>query len=87
MGEEVDERHLACQLWSGHADPAAVGLLGCGVMAGLGAAMNTGNVSRGDSVAVIGWVPVETIVHTGHGDDTKIGAEAPHLAEWIARGS
>ncbi len=36
------------------ARPAAVGLLGCGVMAGLGAAMNTGNVGRGDSVAVIG---------------------------------
>ena len=36
------------------ADPAAVGLLGCGIMAGIGAAMNTGNVSRGDSVAVIG---------------------------------
>ncbi len=36
------------------ADPAVVGLLGCGVMAGLGAAMNTGNVGRGDSVAVIG---------------------------------
>src|SRR6201991_2218908 len=36
------------------ARPAAVGLLGCGVMAGLGAAMNTGNVSRGKSVAVIG---------------------------------
>ncbi|MBY3792063.1 S-(hydroxymethyl)mycothiol dehydrogenase [Rhodococcus fascians] len=35
-------------------DPAVVGLLGCGVMAGLGAAMNTGHVSRGDSVAVIG---------------------------------
>jgi S-(hydroxymethyl)mycothiol dehydrogenase len=33
---------------------AAVGLLGCGVMAGLGAALNTGNVSRGKSVAVIG---------------------------------
>src|SRR6476646_4372489 len=33
---------------------AAVGLLGCGVMAGLGAAINTGNVSRGMSVAVIG---------------------------------
>jgi S-(hydroxymethyl)mycothiol dehydrogenase len=33
---------------------AAVGLLGCGVMAGLGAALNTGNVGRGDSVAVIG---------------------------------
>ena len=36
------------------ADPAAVGLLGCGVMAGFGAAVNTGGVSRGDSVAVIG---------------------------------
>src|SRR3954471_4650343 len=36
------------------ADPAAVGLLGCGVMAGLGAAINTGNVPRGKSVAVIG---------------------------------
>ena len=35
--------------------PATVaGLLGCGVMAGIGAAMNTGNVSRGDSVAVFG---------------------------------
>jgi S-(hydroxymethyl)mycothiol dehydrogenase len=33
---------------------AAVGLLGCGVMAGLGAALNTGNVTRGMSVAVIG---------------------------------
>ena len=36
------------------ARPAAVGLLGCGVMAGLGAAINTGNVGRGESVAVIG---------------------------------
>jgi S-(hydroxymethyl)mycothiol dehydrogenase len=36
------------------ADPAVVGLLGCGVMAGLGAAMNTGAVARGDTVAVIG---------------------------------
>jgi S-(hydroxymethyl)mycothiol dehydrogenase len=39
-------------------DPAApataAGLLGCGVMAGFGAAVNTGNVGRGDSVAVIG---------------------------------
>ena len=33
---------------------AAVGLLGCGVMAGLGAAMNTGAVGRGSTVAVIG---------------------------------
>ncbi|CAA9321634.1 MAG: Formaldehyde dehydrogenase MscR, NAD/mycothiol-dependent / S-nitrosomycothiol reductase MscR [uncultured Friedmanniella sp.] len=36
------------------ARPAAAGLLGCGVMAGLGAAINTGAVGRGDSVAVIG---------------------------------
>jgi S-(hydroxymethyl)mycothiol dehydrogenase len=35
-------------------DPAAVGLLGCGVMAGFGAAVNTGGVRRGDSIAVIG---------------------------------
>ncbi|WP_046469793.1 S-(hydroxymethyl)mycothiol dehydrogenase [Allosalinactinospora lopnorensis] len=33
---------------------AVAGLLGCGVMAGLGAALNTGQVTRGDSVAVIG---------------------------------
>ncbi|MHA4818368.1 S-(hydroxymethyl)mycothiol dehydrogenase [Streptomyces aculeolatus] len=36
------------------ASAAAAGLLGCGVMAGLGAAVNTGGVGRGDSVAVIG---------------------------------
>jgi S-(hydroxymethyl)mycothiol dehydrogenase len=36
------------------ASPEAVGLLGCGVMAGLGAAINTGNVGRGKTVAVIG---------------------------------
>ncbi|MDX3641560.1 S-(hydroxymethyl)mycothiol dehydrogenase [Streptomyces sp. MB09-02B] len=36
------------------ASPAAAGLLGCGVMAGLGAALNTAQVGRGDTVAVIG---------------------------------
>ena len=36
------------------AGAAVAGLLGCGIMAGLGAALNTGGVSRGDSVAVIG---------------------------------
>ncbi|MGB5759539.1 MAG: S-(hydroxymethyl)mycothiol dehydrogenase [Acidimicrobiales bacterium] len=36
------------------ARPEVAGLLGCGVMAGLGAAMNTGGVTRGDSVAVFG---------------------------------
>ena len=34
--------------------PEVAGLLGCGVMAGLGAALNTGNVGRDDSIAVIG---------------------------------
>ncbi|HEY1968000.1 MAG TPA: S-(hydroxymethyl)mycothiol dehydrogenase [Pseudonocardia sp.] len=36
------------------AKPEVAGLLGCGVMAGLGAAMNTGGIGRGDSIAVIG---------------------------------
>jgi S-(hydroxymethyl)mycothiol dehydrogenase len=36
------------------ARPEVAGLLGCGVMAGLGAAINTGGVGRGDSIAVIG---------------------------------
>nr|WP_221443028.1 MBL fold metallo-hydrolase [Nocardiopsis algeriensis] len=31
-------------------------------------------------------LPPETVVHTGHGDSTTIGAEAPHLQEWIDRG-
>jgi glyoxylase-like metal-dependent hydrolase (beta-lactamase superfamily II) len=31
-------------------------------------------------------LPEDTRVHTGHGDHTTVGAEAPHLAEWIARG-
>ena len=31
-------------------------------------------------------LPVDTVVHTGHGEDTVIGREAPHLPEWVARG-
>ena len=31
-------------------------------------------------------LPEHTVVHTGHGDDTRIGDEAPHLQEWIERG-
>ena len=46
--------------------PEVAGLLGCGVMAGLGAAINTGEVSRGDSVAVIGC--------GGVGDAAVLGA-------------
>ncbi|AEW93040.1 MULTISPECIES: S-(hydroxymethyl)mycothiol dehydrogenase [Streptomycetaceae] len=50
-------------------DPAApataAGLLGCGVMAGFGAAVNTGGVGRGDSVAVIGCGGVGTAAIAG----------------------
>ena len=31
-------------------------------------------------------LPPGTVVRTGHGDSTTIGAEAPHLQEWAARG-
>ena len=31
-------------------------------------------------------LPLDTVVHTGHGDTTTIGAEAPHRQEWIDRG-
>ncbi|MEU3839508.1 MBL fold metallo-hydrolase [Streptomyces sp. NPDC028635] len=31
-------------------------------------------------------LPHDTVVHTGHGDTTTVGAEAPHLQEWIDRG-
>lgn len=31
-------------------------------------------------------LPGQTVVRTGHGDSTTIGAEAPHLEDWIARG-
>ncbi|MEV0688161.1 S-(hydroxymethyl)mycothiol dehydrogenase [Nocardia sp. NPDC050378] len=58
------------------ADPAVVGLLGCGVMAGLGAAVNTGGVGRGDSVAVIGC--------GGVGDAAIMGARLAGAATIIA---
>ncbi|MFC1405912.1 MULTISPECIES: S-(hydroxymethyl)mycothiol dehydrogenase [Streptacidiphilus] len=58
------------------ASPAAAGLLGCGVMAGLGAAMNTGNVSRGDTVAVIGC--------GGVGNAAVMGARLAGAARIIA---
>lgn len=48
----VDERQ--CTKVSPEEKPEIAGLLGCGVMAGLGAALNTGAVRRGESVAVIG---------------------------------
>ena len=45
---------LQCTQVDPQADPAVAGLLGCGVMAGLGAAVNTEGVTRDDTVAVIG---------------------------------
>ncbi len=51
------------------ARPEVAGLVGCGIMAGIGAAINTGNVTRGDSVAVFGC--------GGVGDAAIVGS---HLA-------
>ncbi|GAA2386054.1 hydrolase [Catellatospora methionotrophica] len=31
-------------------------------------------------------LPADTVVYTGHGETTTIGAESPHLEEWLARG-
>jgi glyoxylase-like metal-dependent hydrolase (beta-lactamase superfamily II) len=31
-------------------------------------------------------LPEDTVVNTGHGESTTIGAEVPHLQEWIDRG-
>jgi S-(hydroxymethyl)mycothiol dehydrogenase len=47
------------------ARPEVAGLLGCGVMAGLGAAVNTGAVGRGDTVAVFGCGGVGTAAVMG----------------------
>jgi S-(hydroxymethyl)mycothiol dehydrogenase len=47
------------------ADPAAAGLIGCGVMAGFGAAVNTAPVGKGDTVAVIGCGGVGTAAIAG----------------------
>ncbi|MGK4579427.1 S-(hydroxymethyl)mycothiol dehydrogenase [Kitasatospora sp. HPMI-4] len=65
-----------CTKVSPEASPAAAGLLGCGVMAGLGAAINTGNVQRGDTVAVIGC--------GGVGNAAVVGARLAGAARIIA---
>ncbi|MEU7036413.1 S-(hydroxymethyl)mycothiol dehydrogenase [Streptomyces sp. NPDC046237] len=56
--------------------PAVAGLLGCGVMAGIGAAMNTGGVGRGDTVAVIGC--------GGVGDAAIVGSRLAGASRIIA---
>jgi S-(hydroxymethyl)mycothiol dehydrogenase len=71
------------------AAPEAAGLLGCGVMAGLGAAINTGGVTRGDSVAVFGCGGVGDAAIAGAqlaGASTIIGVDTdPKKLDW-ARG-
>ncbi|MFE7903007.1 S-(hydroxymethyl)mycothiol dehydrogenase [Streptomyces sp. NPDC057424] len=56
--------------------PQVAGLLGCGVMAGIGAAINTGTVGRGDTVAVIGC--------GGVGDAAVAGSRLAGAAKIIA---
>ena len=58
------------------ARPEVAGLLGCGVMAGLGAALNTGQVGRGNSVAIIGC--------GGVGDAAVMGARLAGATRIIA---
>jgi len=68
------------------ATPEVAGLLGCGVMAGLGAAMFTGEVGRGDSVAVFGCGGVGNAAIAGArlaGATTIIGVDLdPRKLEW-----
>ncbi|WP_188197749.1 S-(hydroxymethyl)mycothiol dehydrogenase [Nonomuraea sp. SYSU D8015] len=65
-----------CTKVSAEAPAQVAGLLGCGVMAGIGAAINTGGVTRGDSVAVIGC--------GGVGDAAILGASLAGAAKIIA---
>lgn len=70
----VHERQ--CTRVDSSADPAVVCLLGCGVMAGLGAAIHTANVSPGDSVAVIGCGGVGQAAIAG----AKLAGASPIIA-------
>ncbi|NUT12419.1 MAG: S-(hydroxymethyl)mycothiol dehydrogenase [Nonomuraea sp.] len=65
-----------CTKVSAEAPARVAGLLGCGVMAGIGAAVNTGGVTRGDTVAVIGC--------GGVGDAAILGASLAGAAKVIA---
>ncbi|HSU35180.1 MAG TPA: S-(hydroxymethyl)mycothiol dehydrogenase [Propionibacteriaceae bacterium] len=79
IGAFIDKTLVAagqCTKVDPSARPAVAGLLGCGVMAGLGAAINTGNVGRGDSVAVIGC--------GGVGAAAVVGARLAGAAKIIA---
>jgi S-(hydroxymethyl)mycothiol dehydrogenase len=68
------------------APPEVAGLLGCGVMAGLGAAINTAGIGRGDSIAVIGCGGVGDAAIAGAtlaGATTIIAVDTdPRKLEW-----
>ena len=69
--------------------PEAAGLIGCGIMAGFGAAVNTGQATRGDSVAVIGCGGVGNAAIAGAaiaGARIVIGVDIdPRKLEWARR--
>jgi S-(hydroxymethyl)mycothiol dehydrogenase len=69
--------------------PEAAGLIGCGIMAGFGAAVNTGEVTRGDTVAVIGCGGVGSAAIAGAaiaGASPVIGIDVvPRKLEWATR--
>jgi len=78
-----------CTKVDAKASPAAAGLLGCGVMAGLGAALNTGGVTRGDTVAVFGCGGVGDAAIAGArlaGARTIVGVDVDdRKLEWAKR--
>ena len=51
-----------------------------------GNAENFATIIRSVDQLLFAALPDDTIVMPGHGDDTKIGNERPHLDEWVARG-
>jgi S-(hydroxymethyl)mycothiol dehydrogenase len=89
IGAFVDKTLVAagqCTKVDASAPPEVAGLLGCGVMAGLGAALNTGNVGRGDTVAVFGCGGVGDAAIAGAvlaGAKTVIGVDVDNRKlEW-----
>ena len=89
IGAFVDKTLVAagqCTKVNPAVPPEVAGLLGCGVMAGLGAAINTAPVTRGDSVAVIGCGGVGDAAILGArlaGARTIIGVDVnPRKLEW-----
>ena len=90
IGAFIDKTLVAagqCTQVDAAARPAVAGLLGCGVMAGLGAAINTGQVSRGDSVAVIGCGGVGAAAIAGarlarRGQDHRHRHRRPQAGRW-----